>query len=206
MRLLIKALLLRQASVRLNLLSNLVTKVLTAAVSLACVPVYINVLGVAGYGVIGIWATLETLASLLDLGLSPTMTRELAATEQRAEEAQHVRDLVRTIEVVYWALGLLIGATIVLSAPLIATHWLRSSQISPGELQTSVQLIGVLIFCRWPLSFYSSGLTGLERQVLLSWMGFWCLPWSAVLARLLSSFSSRLPFWPFWLGRSRSTY
>ena len=35
-----------------------------------------------------------------------------------------------------------------------------------------MQLIGVLILCRWPLSFYSSGLVGLERQVLLSWMDF----------------------------------
>ena len=172
MRLSIKALLLRQTSVRQNLSANLITKVLAAVISLACVPIYIRVLGVAGYGIIGIWATLETLAKLLDLGLSPTMTRELAATARRTEEAQQVRDLVRTIEVVCWTFGLLIGATIVLSAPLIATRWLRSSQLSPGELRTSVQLIGILILCRWPLSFYSSGLNGLERQVLMSWMDF----------------------------------
>ena len=76
------------------------------------------------------------------------------------------------MEALYWIVGLLIGATIVLVAPLIATHWLHSNQLSAGELRTSVQLIGILIFCRWPLSFYSSGLNGLERQVLLSWMDF----------------------------------
>ena len=168
----VKALLLRQTSIRLNLSSNLVSKFLTAAVSLACVPVYIRVLGVAGYGVIGIWITLETLANLLDLGLSPTMTRELAATAPLAEEAQNVRDLVRTMEVVYWTVGLLVGAIIVLGAPLIASHWLQSGQLSVGELRNSVQFIGVLVLFRWPISFYSSGLIGLERQVLLSWMGF----------------------------------
>lgn len=168
----IKALLLQQTSIRLNLSSNLVSRFLTAVVSLACVPVYLRVLGVAGYGVIGIWFTLETLANILDLGLSPTMTRELAATVRLAEEAQNVRDLVRTMEVVYWTVGVLIGAIIVLSAPLIANHWLQSSQLPAGELQRSVQFIGVLILFRWPISFYSSGLIGLERQVLLSWMGF----------------------------------
>jgi O-antigen/teichoic acid export membrane protein len=168
----VKALLFGQTSVRLNLSANLISKILAALVSLACVPIYIRVLGVAGYGVIGIWATLETLAKLLDLGLSPTMTRELAATARRTEEVQHVRDLVRTIEVFYWTFGFLIGATIMLCAPLIATRWLRSSQMSSGELLTSVQLIGILILCRWPLSFYSSGLSGLERQVLLSWIDF----------------------------------
>jgi O-antigen/teichoic acid export membrane protein len=172
MRLSIKAVLSRQTSVRLNLSSNLVSKILAATVSLACVPVYIKVLGVAGYGIIGIWFTLETLANLLDLGLSPTMMRELAATARRAEEAQHVRDLARTIEVICWTLGLFIGASIMLGAPLIATHWLQSSQLSPGELRNSVGLIGVLILCRWPITFYSSGLNGLERQFLLAWMNF----------------------------------
>lgn len=168
----LKNLLLQQTSIRLNLSANLISKILAALVSLGCVPIYIRVLGVAGYGVLGIWITLETLAKLFDLGLSPTMTRELAATARRTEEAQHVRDLVRTIEVIFWTLGLMIGAIIILSAPFIVTRWLQSSQLSPGEVRTSVQLIGVLILCRWPLSFYSSGLVGLERQFLLSWMDF----------------------------------
>lgn len=172
MRLSIKALLSQQTSVRLNLSSNLVSRVLSALVSMACIPIYVRSLGASGYGVIGIWFTLEALANLLDLGLSPTMTRELASTARSSEEAQNVRDLVRTIEVICWTVGLFIGAAIVLGAPIIATHWLQSSQISAGELRVSVQLIGVLILCRWPLTFYASGLRGLERQVALSWIDF----------------------------------
>jgi O-antigen/teichoic acid export membrane protein len=172
MRLSIKTLLSRQTSVRLNLSSNLISRVLAAVVNLACIPIYIRVLGVSGYGVIGIWFTLEALANLLDLGLSPTMTRELASTARSVEETQNVRDLVRTIEVICWIVGLFIGASIVLGAPLIATHWLQSGQLSEGELRGSVQLIGVLILCRWPLTFYASGLRGLERQFALSWIDF----------------------------------
>jgi O-antigen/teichoic acid export membrane protein len=167
----IRSLLLRRTSVRLNLSANLTSKILAAVVSLACVPIFIHVLDVAGYGVIGFWLTLETLASVMDLGIGPTMTRELASTAGRPGQAQPVRDLVRTIELLYWLPGLLIGAAIVLGAPLIATHWLRSTQISPGELSRALQLIGVLILCRWPISFYSSSLSGLERQVLLAWIG-----------------------------------
>ena len=168
----IKNLLSRETSVRLNLASNLASRILAAVVNLACIPIYIRVLGVSGYGVIGIWLTLEALANLLDLGLSPAMTRALASTARNGEETQNLRDLVRTIEVICWTIGLLIGAAIVLGAPLIATHWLQSSQLSEGQLRVSVQLIGVLILCRWPLTFYASGLRGLERQVALSWMDF----------------------------------
>ncbi len=159
----------RQTSVRQNLSANLASRVLAILVSLACVPIYLRVLGIGGYGLIGIWTTLETFASLLDLGVSPTITRELAASTGRAKEAQDARDLVRTLEVAYWAVGFAIGGAIVLGASSVATYWLRSSQSSASEIQGIVTLIGVLVLCRWPLTFYSGGLTGLERQVLLSW-------------------------------------
>lgn len=161
-----------QTSVRQNLSSNLVTKALSALVSLACVPIYLRVLGVSGYGLIGVWTMLESLANLLDLGLSPTMTREMAAASTSVEAAHEARDLVRTLEVFYWAIGVLIGGAIILASPFLAVHWLNSSKFSAHDLRNVIVLIGILILCRWPLSFYSGGITGLERQVLLSWVSF----------------------------------
>jgi O-antigen/teichoic acid export membrane protein len=161
-----------QTSVRQNLSSNLVTKALSALVSLACVPIYLRVLGLSGYGLIGVWTMLESLANLLDLGLSPTMTREMAAASTSVEAAHQARDLVRTLEVFYWAIGLLLGGAIILASPFLATHWLNSSQFSAHDLRNVIVLIGLLILCRWPLSFYGGGITGLERQVLLSWVSF----------------------------------
>lgn len=167
----------RQTSVRQNLSANLISKVLSALVSLACVPVFVRVMGVGGYGLIGLWTTIETLAGLLDLGVSPTITRELAVSAGQPTGAQDARDLVRTLEFAYWAVGMTIGAAIILTASPVATYWLTSSHTSPAEIQQIIILIGVLIFCRWPMTFYTGGLTGLERQVLLSWvaLAFTCL-------------------------------
>lgn len=161
-----------QTSVRQNLSSNLVTKGLSALVSLACVPIYLRVLGVSGYGLIGVWGMLETLANLLDLGLSPTMTRQLAAASSSLDATREARDLVRTLEVIYWLVGFILGGAIIAAAPRLATHWLNSTQFSAHDLRNILVLIGFLILCRWPLSFYSGGITGLERQVLLSWVSF----------------------------------
>jgi O-antigen/teichoic acid export membrane protein len=158
----------KRTSVRSNFSANVAGKVLSLLVSLACVPIYIRVLGIGGYGLIGVWTTLETIANLLDFGLSPTITREVAACSTRAGGAQDARDLVRTLEISYWLIGVAIGAVVVMGAAPIAHHWLRSSQLSANQVRTAVVLIGLLILCRWPLSFYSGGLTGLERQVVLS--------------------------------------
>jgi O-antigen/teichoic acid export membrane protein len=161
----------KRSSVRHNLLANLGGNGLSLLVSLACVPVYLRVLGIAGYGLIGIWMTLETVANLIDLGLSPTITREMAACSARPGGAQDARDLVRTLEVGYWMIGLVIGGVIISCASPISAHWLHSNQLPPDTLRMAIVLIGVLIVCRWPLSFYCGGLNGLERQVLLSGIG-----------------------------------
>ena len=158
----------KRSSVRHNLLANLGGNGLSLLISLVCVPVYIRVLGIAGYGLIGVWMTLETIANLVDLGLSPTITREMAACSTRAGGAQDARDLVRTLEVGYWMIGLVIGGVIISCASPISAHWLRSNQLPPDTLRTAIVLIGILIFCRWPITFYCGGLIGLERQVLLS--------------------------------------
>lgn len=166
---------LEQTSTRQNLSSNLLSRLLSGLVNLACVPVFLRVLGVSGYGLIGVWGLLETFANLLDLGLSPTMTREMAATNHEAEGAGDLRDLVRTLELGYWAIGLVIGGAVALAAPLIATHWLHSNTVPRHVMRSALQLIALLIVCRWPISFYGGGLSGLERQVLLSWASFFFL-------------------------------
>jgi hypothetical protein len=167
--------LLEQTSARRNLSANLTSRLLSGLVNLACVPVFLRILGVGGYGLIGIWGLLESFANLLDLGLSPTMAREMAGAAHDSDKAVELRDLVRTLEFGYWAVGLLIGVAIALSARLIASHWLRSDAIPPHILHSAILLIALLIVCRWPLTFYGGGLTGLERQVLLSWVSFFFL-------------------------------
>jgi len=161
----------RRNSVRHNLLANLGGRSLSLLISLVCVPVYIRVLGIAGYGLIGVWMTLESVSNLIDLGLSPTMTREMAACSARPGGAQDARDLVRTLETGYWLIGFFIGGIIISCASPIAAHWLHTNQLPPATLRTAIVLIGILILCRWPVTFYCGGLNGLERQVLLSAVG-----------------------------------
>src|SRR5271155_817152 len=87
----IRPLLLRRTSIRRNLFANLISKVLSGLASLSCIPVFLRVLGTGGYGLIGVWTMLEVIANLLDLGLSPTMIREMAASSGRPGGSHLVR-------------------------------------------------------------------------------------------------------------------
>lgn len=133
---------------------------------LVFVPVYIKFLGMEAYGLIGFFATLQMVFSVLDLGLSTTLNRELARASAHPEQAEKTRDLVRTLECVYWGIAGIIGATVIAIAPLIARKWLNPEGLSAGTIEHVIVLLGLVTAFQWPIGFYLGGLMGLQRQML----------------------------------------
>ncbi len=133
---------------------------------IACVPLYLRFLGIEAYGLIGFYLMLQAILQVLDCGLSPTMNREMARYSVQPGKAGEARDLVRTLEICYWLIGIAIGAVMLATAPVIASHWIKASVIPVHDIQHTVMLMGVLAVFQWPASFYQGGLIGLGRQVL----------------------------------------
>ena len=152
--------------VKTNFFANLAGSGWTALVGLACTPLYIHFMGMEAYGLIGFYLMLQGVIQILDLGLSPTMNREMARYSVLQGKTGEARDFVRTLEVGYWAIGILIGCAVWLTAPHIASHWIKSGNIPTSEVRRAVAIMGALTALQWPLSFYQGGLLGLQRQVL----------------------------------------
>lgn len=151
-----------------NIVANFGGSVWTGLMGLVFVPLYIHFLGIEAYGLIGIFATLLALFGLLDMGLSNTLNREMARLAVQDDKAQDMRDLVRTLEIPYWLVGLLISVIVIVLSPFIAYRWVNTENLSPKSVQTAIILMGFVALFQWPLSFYSGGLMGLQRQVLLN--------------------------------------
>lgn len=152
----------------LNILANMAGQGWSVIMALACIPLYVKFLGIEAYGLIGFYVMLQGALQMLDLGLSPTMNREMARYSALPEKSGEARDFVRTLEVGYWLLGFAIGWVVWAAAPFIATHWVKPSAMPVHDVQQAVMMMGVVVALQWPLSFYGSGLMGLQRQVLLN--------------------------------------
>lgn len=155
--------------VRKNIAANMIGSAWVALLSIAFVPLYIHFLGVEAYGLIGFFVTLQVLFSVLDMGLTATLSRELARLSVAGQDAaQQMRDVVRTLEAIYWGLAIIIIFVVFALAEWIATGWLNVDQLQPDVVSRSVMLMGVVIAFRMPYGFYSGGLIGLQNQVLLN--------------------------------------
>jgi O-antigen/teichoic acid export membrane protein len=151
-----------------NIAANLVGKMWQAVMSIAFVPMYIKFLGIEAYGLMAIYGSLSGVMGLLDLGLSTTLNHELAKLSAGRNNEQRMRNFIRTLEVPYWTIALLItGFALLLSGP-IATYWIKSTTFPPSKIRSVVTIIGIVIAIRWPVNLYSGGIMGLQKQVALN--------------------------------------
>jgi O-antigen/teichoic acid export membrane protein len=161
-------------ALRRDTFANLVGRGWAALAGLVFVPVYIQLLGVEAYGLVGFAATLQVGISLLDVGLATTLNRELARAdsgkgeEGGAEDAQQRRDLVRTLEVPYWIAALMIVALVELGASAIAQGWLHPDRLPTESVANAIRLIGLTVALQFPFTLYEGGLLGIGRQVALN--------------------------------------
>jgi O-antigen/teichoic acid export membrane protein len=177
------------ASLRTNFLANVAGKGWIALLSFAFIPVYIGFLGIEAYGLIGVYLTLYAVSSLLDLGMGMALNRELARYSAQPGAARDMRDLLRTLEVVYWSVGVLLGLAFALLGPAFAGRWIQPGGLPPETLDASLRLMGVALACQWPLALYTGGLVGLQRQVLSNSI--------AAAATTLRNFGAVLVLWQF---------
>ena len=150
-----------------NLLAGLANSIWSALIGLAVVPFYLKYLGIEAYGLIGFFVTTQALLSLLDMGLAPTINREVAR-HSASGNLKEAGKLLHTLAIVYWGMAGVISLLIVLLAPLITEHWLQSKYLSQQTIEHSVILMGLVVACRWPIGLYQGALIGAQRLTVAS--------------------------------------
>ena len=136
--------------------------------SLAFIPLYIKYLGIEAYGLIGLFALLQAWLTLLDMGMTPTLSREMARFTGGNHTAESIRDLLRSVELIFLGIAILIAASIFLSAEWMATDWLQAETLPVEVVVQAFVVMGLVTAIRFLESVYRSSIVGLQRQVLFN--------------------------------------
>lgn len=156
------------SSDKINLIINFLGNFWVALINIIFVPVYLKYIGTEGYGLIGIFTSLQIMLSLLDAGLSITLNRELARLTALPEEQHKIRSTIRTLEIIYWGVSLLIGLIAIVLSPFMARYWVNPKDLSIETIQYAFILLSISLTFQFPIGFYSGGLLGLQKQIALS--------------------------------------
>jgi len=145
-----------------DLLAGVLNSGWSALIGLAVVPFYLKYLGIEAYGLIGFFATTQALLQLLDMGLAPTINREVARYSALGN-VREVAPLLHTLSWVYWSIAVAIALLGYAFAPFVADHWLNAKGLTRQALHESVVLLAFVVACRWPIGLYQGVLMGSHR-------------------------------------------
>jgi len=150
-----------------NLLAGFTNAAWSAILGLAVLPIYLKYLGIESYGLIGFSIMMQSVMSLLDMGIAPTINREIARFSARGK-LQEAGKLLHTLAVIYWCIGAIIAVSVLILAPFISEYWLQSKKLPEETILHAVMLMGLVAGCRFPIGLYQGVLIGTQKITVSS--------------------------------------
>lgn len=153
---------------RRNLIANYLGQGWAGLMGLLFIPVYIDHLGMESFALIGVYAVLQAWLTLLDMGMSTTLNREMARFTAGAHTPQSIRDLLRSLEWMGVCMAILIGVVVWSVSAWLASDWLRADKLSTKTIAQAIAIMGWVVAGRLIEGLYRGVLLGLQRQVLFN--------------------------------------
>lgn len=155
------------ASVKRNVIFNYIGQFYITIIGIVVLPLFLGQMGAEAYGLIGFFALLQAWMSLLDLGMSPTLGREVARLKSNSSEHWRLLTVVNSLEIVFIFIAVALGGTILIGRDWIASDWLKFDSLEPETVTTVLSVIAITVSLRWVSSLNRSGINAYEAQV---WM------------------------------------
>ncbi len=155
-------------SLKKNTVTNYVGQFYLIGIGIVVLPLYLHYLGAAAFGLIGLFAMLQAWLKILDMGLTPTLSRQVAYARGKNTDFLELLKLLRSLELIFLSTGVLVALIIVFASSWIAHSWLKVDGLPYHTVSVCIALMGVMFGLRWFSDLYNSGIQGLEQQAWLN--------------------------------------
>lgn len=155
-------------SVEQNTIANYIGQGYTTIIGIVMLPLYLEYLGAEAYGLVGFFAVMQSWLALLDMGLTPALSRQVAHQRGQKEGQSGLLQLLRSIEWLFGVMAVAIAICVWAGSHWIAREWLTVETLAHSEVAYCIALMGFMTGLRWFSSLYRSGIQGMEKMVWLN--------------------------------------
>jgi O-antigen/teichoic acid export membrane protein len=163
--------------IKKNILANFIARSIGFVMTYMFTPLFLKLLGIESFGLIGFFSTLMGILLITDIGLTASLTRETARLSILDNSEQELKNIIRTYELIYIWISIFIACLVWFLSPYIVHSWLNIKDLSPAQLSSAIKIMGIAIACQLPSGLYFGGLMGLQKQILANFLQ---LSWSLV--------------------------
>lgn len=155
-------------NIRKNIFANYLGQIYVILTSTLITPFYLQYMGPEGYGLIGFFVLVQIWLNLLDVGLSPTLSRQVAFARGQPNGFNDFQKLLKSFESIFFILSISLVIAVYFFSPWISEQWIQSETLDTGVISYCIVIMGLIIGLRWFITLYKSGLNGFEDQVWLN--------------------------------------
>lgn len=156
------------SSLKKNTIANYIGLGYTITIAIVIFPLYLQYLGAEAFGLVGFFTVLQAWMQLLDMGMSPLLSRQAAQSRGQNIDFLELKKLLRSLELIVFILSLVVVLGITFSSSWIANHWLNVTSLALSEVAICIALMGSMIGLHFFTTLYRSGIRGMENQVQLN--------------------------------------
>lgn len=158
----------KTTSLKWNAISNFIGLGYTTIIGIIVLPLYLQYLGAEAFGLVGFFTVLNAWLQLLDMGMSPMLSRQAAQARGHKFDFLELKKLLRSLELIVFILAIILVLSISASSPWIAHKWLKVISLDLNKVMICIVLMGAMIGLRFFATLYRSGIRGMENQVVLN--------------------------------------
>jgi O-antigen/teichoic acid export membrane protein len=155
-------------SLKRNVVANYLGYGWAALMGIAFLPGYVKALGVAAYGLVGVYTVMHGWLGMLDMGLTSTLNREMARLRAGSHSAESIRDLLRSIELIFLVVATLMVLVIWAASGALVDHWLTAGALPRVTVIDAIRIIGFVLAARWLEQIYRAAILGMQDHVYLN--------------------------------------
>jgi len=186
-----------------NLFSNYGSKIWSILSGIIFIPIYINILGIENYAIIGLYSLLLGIISFADSGMSSAIIKEFSLNQDPSIKYS----LLRKIESLYVIICLIIISLIYIFSDKLANIWLQSDKTNKVNLSYYIWLIGCGVCIQLISSLYSGALFGLGKQIKANlFQVIWNVFKAGMIIPILVYFNLKIDFYLIWQILCNLTY
>jgi O-antigen/teichoic acid export membrane protein len=139
------------------------SRVWTVLLSFLLTPIYIKIIGIESFAIIGVTFSIQAIFLYLDIGFGTATTLEVAGLLASKKEKEISR-LLRVGELLYWLIACVLWLFFILASKWVRALWLSNVSPEQFDLNLIIPLMGGVVFGLWPFLFYNGALLGLQRS------------------------------------------
>ncbi|MFT5211947.1 MAG: O-antigen/teichoic acid export membrane protein [Flavobacterium sp.] len=150
----------------MNLIANYTGQLLVTLIGIMVLPVYIGYLGAESFGLVGFFGVLTVWFGILDMGLTPAVSRQMSSFTGGGITLFEARSVLRSLEFLFFCVAFCIVVIVYAASEWLATNWLTGESLSAVVIQKTIVLMGFLVGFHFVANIYRSALIGLQKHVL----------------------------------------